>query len=245
MHICRELSIKRFTPLLPTVILVGILANGCQVSMPSEHPSSSVGTPTNISQTASESALFVSMTTISQIHYFYAPETSGSANMLVGESLFITVNSPNSEPLYAYVSDNAVLKQSGRQGEVLTPPGRGVNYVFSLQALVEGTARVTVGLSPTSMLANYQVNVIKTYLTPDAPKYRVTLKAPRGDTNIPWVALLGSQSSFSTTASSVVFTGVPNGSYVWREDSQSQGRETTWGSLLVNGADVTVPEWSK
>lgn len=220
--------------LVISVSILNLLAlNSCMT----RSSTSSISNSTQSSSTAyPETTMTVVITTISQRHDFYENDTGKSTEMAVGDTLQITVNSPYFQSLNSYSTDDNVIKQTGREGEVLTPPGKGVNWVFDFEAIAEGTSSINIGISPEAVASTYHVVVVKTFLTPTRPKYNVTFKesSPAG---VMWSVTLGGQQSQYTEASSITFIGVPDGYYDYDARSYSVDEG---GVVGVNGADQEV-----
>lgn len=222
-----------FTVLL--LILIGLLSCKEQTATTTKTTqilTTSPPTTTPIQIPSNEIGPTVFITTISQRH-----SLGNSVEMAINDTLDATVNSSSFHELNAYISSNEnVIKQTGKQGEVLTPPGQGVNWVFTFLAVSEGTSYIKIGTSPSSIKETYRVDVIKTFLTPGVPTYAVVFQAsvPAG---VLWSAELGNQLSPLTSKNYIVFKGVPNGDYDYTLKS---GSVTGGGGVRVNGADQVI-----
>ena len=196
-----------------------------------------------------ESTTTVSISSIPQIHWLYGNEavkqTYDSIVMAINDTLKITVNGPSVQQPNAYISDDNVIMQTGRiQSPPALPPGQGLAWLFTFQAMTEGTSSISVGPSPETANLTIPVAVIKTLFISNTPKYNVTFKLNPPAPSAVWTVTLGDQQSPSTGASSITFVGIPDGIYNYSfEYSLPSGSNHATSFVTINGAnkEVMVP----
>src|ERR1017187_1464331 len=111
----------------------------------------------------------VSIASISQVHQLYGDEEVKQAYeppvMAINDTLAITFHGPSLQQPNAYISDDNMIKQTGRiQSPPAHPPGQGLNWLYTFQAMTEGTSSISIGPSPETANLTIPVVVIKTFL---------------------------------------------------------------------------------
>jgi hypothetical protein len=237
-----------FSPSLQISTTISIPSQNASLTAPPVASIPAIATNPPLSSSP-EMTTTVSISSISQVHLLYGNEAVkqnyDTIVMAINDTLAITVNGPSLQEPNAYISDDNVIKQTGRiQGPLAHPPGQGLIWLFIFQAMTEGTSSISIGPSPETANLTIPVAVIKTFFTSNTPKYNVTFKLKPPAPSAVWTVTVGDQQSPSTDASSITFVGIPDGLYNYSfEYSLPSGSNHATSFFTINGAnkEVMVP----
>jgi hypothetical protein len=186
------------------------------------------------------------VTDISQRHFINLNDIGKQIVLGVGDTLELRLFNPSSQKLY--ITNDSVIKQTGyfpmpRSPPPPNPADWGIDVAWTFQALAEGTSYISLDYpSDSPPPPKFSIVVVKPFTPPNTPRYQVTFTEDWLAPKVSWSIVLADIQSPVTTAGSIVFVGVPNGSYNYKlaASGASQGDQTGGGGFSVNGADNTI-----